>query len=174
MDEETREELVRLLPRLRRFAYGLTGKIQDADDLVQSACERALTRVHQWQPGSRLDSWMFRIIQNIFKDNMRKHKLRGDPIDPNDLAHLADTGAHRLPEIRGNLQHVAAAIQRLPEDQRLVLMLVCVEEHSYREAAAIMGIPVGTVMSRLARARIRLSQILKDSSNYSRGQSGHG
>ena len=174
MDEETREELVRLLPRLRRFAYGLTGKIQDADDLVQTACERALARIHQWEPGTRLDSWMFRIIQNVFKDSMRKYKSRGDPVDPNDLAHLVDNDAHRLPEIRSNLESVASAIQRLPEDQRLLLMLVCVEEHSYREAAAIIGIPVGTVMSRLSRARLRLSQILKDSNYNSKEQSDHG
>jgi RNA polymerase sigma-70 factor, ECF subfamily len=174
MDEETREELVRLLPRLRRFAFGLTGKIQDADDLVQTACERALARIHQWEPGTRLDSWMFRIIQNVFKDSMRKYKLRGDPVDPNDLAHLADNDAHRLPEIRSNLENVASAIQRLPEDQRLLLMLVCVEEHSYREAAAIIGIPVGTVMSRLARARLRLGQLLKDSKNNSKERSDHG
>jgi RNA polymerase sigma-70 factor (ECF subfamily) len=165
MNEEAREELVKLLPRLRRFAFGLTGKMQDADDLVQAACERALDRLHQWVPGTRLDSWMFRIMKNIFLDGIRKHKLRGDPIDPDGYAHVADADAHRLPEIRSNLSHVAAAIERLPEDQRLVLMLVCVEEHSYREAAEIIGIPVGTVMSRLARARIRLNQLLKNSSN---------
>jgi RNA polymerase sigma-70 factor (ECF subfamily) len=163
MNQQAREELIRLLPRLRRFAYGLTGNMQDADDLVQSACERALNRFHQWVPGTRLDSWMFRIIQNMFIDDRRRHKLRGDPVDPDDHTPVADANAHRLPEARSHLSQVTAAIERLPEDQRLVLMLVCVEEYSYRETAEIVGVPIGTVMSRLARARIRLSQMLPNS-----------
>lgn len=148
------------MPRLRRFAFGLTGKLDDADDLVQSACERALNRSHQWTPGTRLDSWMFYIIKNIHIDELRKHKLRGDPVDTNDYHQVADKSAHRLPEIRSNLKRVSAAMQRLPDDQRMILMLVCVEELTYREAAAILDVPIGTVMSRLARARVNLNELL--------------
>jgi len=160
MDQETREELINLLPRLRRFAFGLTGKLDDADDLVQSACERALNRSHQWRPGTRLDSWIFKIIRNIHIDELRKHKFRGDPADPDDHQQVADNNAHRLPEIRSNLEQVSAAMQRLPDDQRMILMLVCVEELTYRDAAAILDVPIGTVMSRLARARVNLNEQL--------------
>lgn len=160
MDQKTREELISLLPRLRRFAFGLTGTVQDADDLVQSACERALNRSHQWTPGTRLDSWMFYIIKNIHIDELRKHKLRGDPVDTNDYHQVVDNKAHRRSENHSNLKQVAAAMEHLPEDQRVILMLVCVEEYTYREAAAILEIPIGTVMSRLARARVNLNERL--------------
>lgn len=161
MNQKIQEELVSLLPRLRRFAFGLTGKLHNADDLVQSACERALNRSHQWIPGTRLDSWMFKIIKNIHIDELRKHKLRGDSVDPDNHQHVADSNAHRLPEIRSNLQQLSAAMERLPDDQRIVLMLVCVEEYTYREAAAMLEVPLGTVMSRLARARINLNEQLE-------------
>lgn len=174
MNDEAREELVRLLPRLRRFAFGLTGKMEDADDLVQTACERALHRLHQWQPGTRLDSWMFRIIQTVFIDTTRKHKLRGNPVDPNDYSHLADPSAQRRSEARSALSQVTEAMALLPEEQRIVLMLVCIEEHSYREAAALIGVPIGTVMSRLARARLRLSDLLHDGTTGMKRTSGHG
>jgi RNA polymerase sigma-70 factor, ECF subfamily len=174
MNDEAREELVRLLPRLRRFAFGLTGKLEDADDLVQAACERALDRFHQWQPGTRLDSWMFRIIQTVFIDTTRKHKLRGNPVDLNDYSHLTDPGAQRRSEARSALSQVAEAMALLPEEQRIVLMLVCIEEHSYREAAALIGVPVGTVMSRLARARLRLSELLHDGASVMKRTSAHG
>lgn len=160
MDQKTREELISLLPRLRRFAFGLTGTMEDADDLVQSACERALNRSHQWTPGTRLDSWMFYIIKNIHIDEMRKHKLRGDPVDTDDYHQVADINAHHEPENQSELKQVAAAMELLPEDQRVILMLVCVEEYSYREAAEILKIPIGTVMSRLARARVNLNERL--------------
>ncbi len=160
MNQEIRDELIKMLPRLRRFAFGMTGSMQEADDLVQSACERALDRSHQWLPGTRLDSWMFKIIKNIHIDELRKHKLRGDPVDPDKHLPASDNNAHRAPEVRSRLKDVAAAMKQLPEDQQAVLMLVCVEEYSYREAAAIMDIPIGTVMSRLARARAGLNQRL--------------
>ncbi len=160
MNREAREELVSLLPRLRRFAFSLTGKMADADDLVQSACQRALERFSQWEPGSRLDSWMFRIIKNCFIDSTRKHKVRGDPVDHQDTMRLADNRAHHLVETRSTLARVSAALGQLPEGQRMVLILVCVEQHSYREAAEILDVPVGTIMSRLARGRVQLDQLL--------------
>lgn len=162
MHAESRTELVRLLPRLRRFALGLAGKKEDADDLVQSACEHALARFDRWEPGSRLDSWMFRIVQNCHIDRLRAGRLRGDPVDPAEHAHLADEKAHLQPEMRDTLSRVLNAVTRLPPEQRSVVMLVCVEEYGYREAAELLEIPMGTVMSRLARARAKLSEVLGD------------
>ena len=156
MMNDFREELVELLPRLRRFAYGLAGHREDADDLVQSACERALERVDQWTPGTRLDSWMFRIIQNLWFDRLRSRKVRGEQHDETALEHQTDEHAHRLPEVRDTFAHVSAQLDALRPEHREVLMLVCVEDHSYKEAAEILQIPVGTVMSRLARARLQL------------------
>lgn len=163
MNKKLQDELILLLPRLRRFAYGLTGNIHEADDLVQAACERALARIAQWNPGTRLDSWMYRILQNIFLDNKRKHKLRGDPVSPESKRQAVDNQSQRLPEIRSNLSQVAEAMKTLPEEQRIVLTLVCVEEQSYKEAAETLDVPVGTIMSRLARARMKLCTHLESS-----------
>lgn len=154
------DELVDLLPRLRRFAVGLAGNLGDADDLVQAACERALAKRHQWQPGTRLDSWMYRIIQNLWIDRGRSHRARGEHVAVDEISGLADGQAHRVAEIDSTLARVSCAIGQLPEEQREVLMLVGVAEYSYREAAEQLGIPVGTVMSRLARARLRLNKMV--------------
>ena len=81
MAEDVRAQLIALLPRLRRFALGLTGSRDDADDLVQAACERALNRLHQWEPDTRLDSWMFRIVKTIWIDQWRSQKARGEHVD---------------------------------------------------------------------------------------------
>ena len=161
MMNDFREELVELLPRLRRFAYGLAGHREDADDLVQAACERALEHADQWTPGTRLDSWMFRIVQNLWYDRLRSRKVRGEQVDEAALEHHADEHAHRLPEVRNDLAQVATQLQALKPEQRDVLMLVCVESYSYQEAADILQVPVGTVMSRLARARQQLQDKLR-------------
>ncbi|MCC7273222.1 MAG: RNA polymerase sigma factor [Alphaproteobacteria bacterium] len=152
MTEPIGDQLIVLLPRLRRFARGLAKNVSDADDLVQAACERALGRAHQWQPGTRFDSWMFRIVQTIWIDQMRARAVRGesDAIDP-ELQPTDETV--RRAEARMSLQAVQKAVVRLPEEQRAVLMLVTVEGLSYKEAADALGVPIGTVMSRLARAR---------------------
>lgn len=155
---DVREELVALLPRLRRFAHGLTSHREDADDLVQEACERALTRIELWTPGTRLDSWMYRIIQNLWYDRLRSRRVRGETVDESLLEQQADEQAHHLPERRDALSEVSRRLQELRPEHREVVMLVCVEEHSYKEAADILQVPVGTVMSRLARARLLLQE----------------
>lgn len=148
-----RRELVALVPVLRRFAASLAGNRTDADDLVQAACEKALRNQAQFTPGTRMDSWMYRIIQTLWLDDRRKLRVRGAAVDPED-AHLSDEGkAASLPEDRIMLARARAAMQDLPEAQRAVLSLVAVEGLSYREAAGVLEIPVGTVMSRLSRAR---------------------
>lgn len=158
---DVRQEMVSLLPRLRRFAYGLAGQREDADDLVQAACERALERCDQWEPGTRLDSWMYRIIQNLWFDRLRSRKMRGEPVDVEAIEPLADEHTHRMPELRSDLARVSDVLQRLRPEHRELLLLVCVEELSYKEAAELLQIPMGTVMSRLARARLQLQDNLR-------------
>lgn len=154
------DQLVAVLPRLRRFARGLTGSATDADDLVQAACERALAREHQFQEGTRFDSWMFRIVQTIWIDQLRARDVRKEGGDV-DEERLGSDAAVRSVEARLALAEVRRAAQRLPAEQRSVLMLVTVEGLSYKEAAEVAGVPVGTIMSRLARARIALQQQLE-------------
>jgi RNA polymerase sigma-70 factor, ECF subfamily len=147
------KDLIALVPKLRRFALSLCGNAHDADDLVQSACEKALRNAAQFQPGTRMDSWMYRIIQTLWLDDLRKRKLRGAPVDPMEIAIGDDGKAARLPEDRLMLAQTSAAMASLPAAQRAVLSLVAIEGLSYQEAADVLDVPIGTVMSRLARAR---------------------
>ena len=153
------DQLVAVLPRLRRFARGLTGTAAEADDLVQAACERALARSHQFQEGTRFDSWMFRIVQTIWIDQLRAREVRKEDGDVAE-ERLGSDAPLRVIEARLALAEVRRAVERLPADQRTVLMLVAVEGLSYKEAAAVVEVPVGTIMSRLARARTALQQQL--------------
>jgi RNA polymerase sigma-70 factor (ECF subfamily) len=148
--------MVELLPRLRRFAVALTGDLDQADDLVQEACMRALSRVEQWQPGTRLDSWMYRIAQNLWLDRMRAKKVRGEQVDVESAEALAGPDGRVVVESRLTLNAVSAAMAQLPDEQRLLIALVCIDGLSYKEAAEITETPIGTVMSRLARARREL------------------
>jgi len=154
-DDELRGRLGALLPRLRRFAVNLAGSVDDGDELVQAACERALARSHQWEPGTRLDSWLYRIIHTIWIDQLRARKVRAHL--PLDAAEAQARGAadHRA-EARLTLDAVRRALGELPEEQRVVMLLVCADGFTYKEAAAALDIPIGTVMSRLARARLSL------------------
>ena len=154
------DQLIAVLPRLRRFARGLTGSPAEADDLVQAACERALARAHQFQEGTRFDSWMFRIVQTIWIDQIRARDVRKEDSDVGE-ERLGSDAPVRQVEARLALAEVRLAVERLPPDQRSVLMLVTVEGLSYKEAAVVAGVPVGTIMSRLARARIALHQQLE-------------
>ncbi len=149
------DQLIAVLPRLRRFARGLTGSAVEADDLVQAACERALARRHQFQEGTRFDSWMFRIVQTIWIDQIRARDVRkeGGEIAPERLG--SDEPVRRV-EARLALGEVRRAVDRLPPDQRAALLLVTVDGLSYKEAAEVVQVPVGTIMSRLSRARIAL------------------
>lgn len=154
------DELVELLPRLRRFARGLAAGAGDADDLCQAAVERALKSRHQWQKGTRLDSWMYRITRNLWIDDRRAAARRGvhAPID-DALVQVAGDGAAEVEA--GTLgSDIDAAMARLPGDQREVVMLVLVEGYAYREAAEILAVPIGTVTSRLARGRDLLMHLL--------------
>lgn len=152
MTDQFRRDLVAVVPKLRRFAGSLVGNPQDADDLVQAAREKALRNMAQFQPGTR----MYRIVQTLWLDDRRRNRTRGTAIDPDDAA-LSDEGkAARLPEARLMLADVRRAMAALPEAQRVVLSLIAIEGLSYKEAADVLDVPVGTVMSRLSRARAAL------------------
>jgi len=153
------DQLIAVLPRLRRFAAGLTRSANEADDLVQAACERALAREHQFQEGTRFDSWMFRIVQTIWIDQLRARTIRKEDEDIAEERLGTDEPVRRV-EARLALAEVRRAVSLLPPDQRSTLMLVTVEGLSYKQAAEVAGVPIGTIMSRLARARIGLQQLL--------------
>jgi RNA polymerase sigma-70 factor, ECF subfamily len=149
-----------LLPRLSRFGFALTRSRTDADDLIQMACERALSRIDQWDPETRLDSWIFRIMQTIWFNELRARKVRERHAEGEmEEQEITDDGEQSA-ELRVMLSRVEREILRLPDKQRLVLLLVGVEGLTYNEAAEAASIPIGTVMSRLARARLTLLQRL--------------
>jgi len=164
------DQLIAVLPRLRRFAGGLTRSASEADDLVQAACERALARQHQFQEGTRFDSWMFRIVQTIWIDQLRAREVRKEDGEIAEERLGTDESARRV-EARLALAEVRQAVARLPPDQRATLMLVTVEGLSYKEAAEVAGVPVGTIMSRLARARVALQQLLATGGGLQRSRS---
>jgi RNA polymerase sigma-70 factor (ECF subfamily) len=156
--DEVRSQLGELLPRLRRFARVITRNVQDADDLVQSAVEKALARAEQWRPGSRMDSWMFGIMKNAWIDEIRARRRR-ERVHAPEAAGLAV--GDRSAESRDIALSVQAAMARLPEDQRLAVALVLIEGLSYKDAAETLGIPIGTLTSRLARGREALPALLE-------------
>jgi RNA polymerase sigma factor (sigma-70 family) len=154
------EELVRLLPRLRRFAHGLARDAADGDDLCQATIERALKSSHQWQEGTRLDAWVYRIMRNMWIDETRARTRRGQTFAPEEEGEGVGTAGDVAIEASAELGMVARAMERLPEDQREAVMLVLVEGFAYREAADILGCPLGTLTSRLMRGRQALMQEL--------------
>lgn len=154
------QQVLELLPRLRRFAIGLAGSPTDGDDLCQMTIERALNRRDQWQDGTRLDSWMYRIMRNILIDEKRSSARRGRTF-VDEEAGLA-VGADGAQEAQVELTMIDRAMQRLPDEQREAVLLVMVEGYAYKEAADIVGCPVGTLNSRLVRGRDALLQMLGD------------
>lgn len=171
MTGDVRHDLVALLPRLRRFAYSLAGTLDEADDLVQAACERALSRLDQFKPGTRLDSWMFRIVQSIWIDRMRASSRRNNVSDPTVLEALQhDARIYETTEARSALEIVRAAVSRLPEEQRVVLALCAVDGLSYQQAADVLEVPIGTIMSRLSRARRKLAEALEAPADSTRAK----
>jgi len=154
-----RHQIVQLLPRLRRFAVALTGSMADGDDLVQDTVERALKNLHAWEPGSRLDSWMFRIAKNRFIDTRRSWK-RGKTVAIEAVEEPAWDGEGAM-QAHLAFQDTAKALQTLPVEQRQAVALVLVDGLSYREAADILEIPIGTLTSRISRAREALMATLE-------------
>lgn len=156
-DNDLREGIAALLPRLRRFGRTLAGHRDEADGLVQAAVERALRHGARWQPGTRLDSWMFRIMQNAWVDETQARERRGQT-----FVAEAD-GEHEGPsptDARMELMAVRRAVARLGDEHRVVVGLVLVEGLPYMEAAEVLGVPLGTLTSRLAGAREALMALL--------------
>jgi RNA polymerase sigma-70 factor (ECF subfamily) len=147
------QAMLACLPRLRRYARALTGERESADDLVQDTLERAWQRLDSYQRGSDMRPWLFAIMHNLHADQRRKPALATVELEQADEASVTPL----LPD-HGLALDLGAALQRLPAEQREVLLLVVLEEMRYEDVAATLGIPVGTVMSRLSRARERLRQ----------------
>ena len=150
------------LPALWRFALQLTRDKHDAEDLVQRTCVRAMEQSDQYNDSGKLKSWLFRIAHNIWKNELRSRAVRqrGDlmAVNPEGLEASEFGRDNSTPETRLELQQVVSAVEALPEGQRLVTQLVCVSGFSYSETASILDIAVGTVMSRLARARVAIGE----------------
>lgn len=157
--EEFETALVALVPRIRRYCYALTGAAADADDLLQAGLERALTKQALFKPGTDLDRWLFRMTRNIWIDEMRKKKKRGESVEFDERLAEAPAG-ETAQEARLALSEVGRAMALLSESHRSVLALVGLEGLSYKEAAEVLDLPIGTVMSRVARARTQLAQTL--------------
>jgi RNA polymerase sigma-70 factor (ECF subfamily) len=159
-EDELRHQMVGLLPRLRRFARTLAKDPDKADDLVQAACERALNRLDQLREGTRLDSWLYRIIYTQWIDRLRRHSTRSAKLVVLAKESQTDVAADHAGAQLDTAIDLRKALRILPEEHNVALMLVCVEGYSYAEAAAVMDVPAGTVASRVARARNMLGRIL--------------
>lgn len=157
---DVRSQMVRILPRLRRFATALTGGAELSEDLIQETYARALAHLDQWQSGTRLDSWMFRIAQNLWIDQGRAERSRGEAVDLEVVDDLLSCDGRMIAENRIVLQELGRDIARLSQDQRDVISLVCGYGLSYKETGRMLNLPEGTVMSRLARARGALQKYL--------------
>ena len=155
-------EIVELLPRLRRLARVLARDPVDADDLVQATVERALIHQDQWRPGTRLDSWMFRIMKNAWIDESRARNRRGKVFAPEEQGDGVGLDGAAAMENRLAAADVEKAMTRLPDEQRLAVALVLVDGLSYKEAAEVLEVPQGTLTSRLVRGRMALMADLEE------------
>lgn len=147
-------------PRLRRFAFSLSRDSADADDLVQGTIERAMRSIEQWQPGSRFDSWLFRIARNHWIDTARARTRRAERFAPAEEGDSVGFDPRPGTEAAIDLKRAMAALERLPDEQREVVALILIDGLGYREAAETLGLPVGTVSSRLVRGRKALLALL--------------
>jgi RNA polymerase sigma-70 factor (ECF subfamily) len=155
--EDIRELLTEQIPRLRRYAHALTGNRARADDLVQDTLERSWSRRHLWRRDSDLRAWLFTIMHNVFVNQLRKNSSAAGHV-PFDETIDPPSGAAADQTLE--LRDLAAALERLPAEYREVLLLVGLEQMQYEEAAEVLGVPLGTVMSRLSRGRDRLRALM--------------
>ena len=158
-------DLTQLLPRLRRFAHSLSRNPADADDLAQATVERALRSRDQWEPGSRLDSWLYRIMRNLWIDTVRSRGRREAHEAPENEAQTVGSDPRDSIDASLELQRAMAAMDRLPDEQREVVALILIEGFGYREASEMLGLPIGTVSSRLVRGRTALLAMLSGTSD---------
>ena len=148
------------IPALRRYAWALLRDHEAADDLVQDTLERAISRWGQRRHEGDLRAWLFAIQRNLFLNGLRQRKTRGTQVGEEALNDVQATGSS--PESHVGLRDVLAGLDALSEEQRSLLLLVGVEDLSYEQAAKVLGIPLGTVMSRLSRARARLREFMEN------------
>jgi len=154
------QEISKQIPRLRRYAIVLTTIKEDAEDLLQATLERAIAKKYQWQENTHLDRWLFTIMSSIWKNELRSRYTRqGNGITDN-IQDIADNSSTKNLEGTFLINQVLNEVMNLSEDQREAILLVYVEGLKYQEAADILDIPTGTLMSRLARARITLAKSL--------------
>jgi RNA polymerase sigma-70 factor, ECF subfamily len=153
------EQITNCIPRLRRYARALTGDRALADDLVQDTLERAWGRLHMWRRGSDLRAWLFSIMHNLYVNQaISRHDKATMTLEDTGL----DLPVPATQEERLVIRELVAALGRLPDEQREVMLLVGLEQMSYQEVAEVLGIPIGTVMSRLSRGRERLRALMSD------------
>lgn len=154
------QQIVQAIPRLRRYARALTGDTNRADDLVQDTLERAWSRLHLWRESGDLRAWLFTILHNVFANNARRYSREPTWVP---LSETVLPGEIQPPlEVALDLHDLQVALAKLSKEQREILLLVGLEQMSYHEVATILQLPIGTVMSRLARARERLRQLLQE------------
>ncbi|WP_300030325.1 RNA polymerase sigma factor [uncultured Roseobacter sp.] len=166
--ESVRHAMPGVFPRIWRYSLSLTGNRDSADDLAQAVCLRAMEHADHFEPGTRLDSWMFRIAHNLWVSGLRKTAVRTG----GGLVSVDDTVIQDLspgPEESTLNREVLRAVLRLPEAQRETVLLVYAEGYSYREAAGILDVPIGTIMSRLATARATLGKKFSDEETQNAG-----
>ena len=158
-------DLTELLPRLRRFAFALSRNGADADDLTQATVERALRARSQWQPGTRFDSWLYRIMRNLWIDTARARARKDKREAPEEEAQFVGEDPREAMHASLELRRAMEAMERLPEEQREVVALILVEGFGYREVSEMLDLPIGTVSSRLVRGRTALLGMLGGTSN---------
>ncbi|PWQ93184.1 RNA polymerase sigma factor [Leucothrix arctica] len=167
-EQEVRKGLPALLPRMWRYSLVLSKKRDIADDLTQSGAERALNKASQYQSGTRLDAWTFSIISSIWKNQLRSDSVRrGQGVQSVDEVELEAVGSDSETNIFG--VQVLNLVMKLPSEQKDVVFLVYVEGYSYKEAASVLDIPIGTVMSRLAAGRKKINEAVNATSTTKQG-----
>lgn len=164
-EEALRQQIVGLFPRFRRFARGLTRDLDRADDLIQAACQRALERLDQYREGTRIDSWMYRIIYTRWIDEVRRDNTRTANLVVLQNEDNVKSEANHMSTRLIRSMDIHSALETLSEEHRAAIMLVSVEGYSYTEAATVLNVPVGTVASRVARARTVLGKLLTRTSH---------
>ncbi|HVI04665.1 MAG TPA: RNA polymerase sigma factor [Sphingomicrobium sp.] len=156
------DQLASLLPRLRRFAHALSRDSTDADDLTQATIERALRSKAQWHPGTRLDSWTYRIMRNLWIDMSRARGRRLAREGSEEEGLKVGEDPRDAMDATIDLHRIMAAMAKLPDEQREVVALILVEGFGYREVSEMLGLPIGTVSSRLVRGRTALLSMVGD------------
>jgi RNA polymerase sigma-70 factor (ECF subfamily) len=154
------DQLAGLLPRLRRFGHALSRNSADADDLTQATIERALRSRDQWQPGTRLDSWCYRIMRNLWIDTARATARKAAREAPEEEGLTVGDDPRNAMDAAVDLHRIMGAMARLPDEQREVVALILIEGFGYREVSEMLGLPIGTVSSRLVRGRTALLAML--------------